>query len=88
MSFYTPDIEDSFDTTPYTLSQLGLLAETNPIEYAELILTGKMQDYLDLLAEGNKSTSSIIRQQLKAYYTDMTDTQIDSLVREYSMYDT
>ena len=87
LSFYTPDIEDSLHTTPYTLSQLELLAETNPIEYAELILTGKMQDYLDLIAEGNRDTSRTIRKQLERHYPDMSDVQIESLVREYAMYD-
>lgn len=83
---YTPEIEKSLHTTIYTRSQFQLLADTNPLEYARLILSGEMQNYLDLLKEENRSISNDIRLQLKERYPDMSDTQIDSLVREYRMY--
>lgn len=87
IKLYTPDIENELQTTIYTRSQLDLLAEKNPLEYARLILAGEFQDYLDALAEENEETSSTIRKQLMAHYPDMSDSQIDSLVREYRMYD-
>ena len=87
VNLYTQDIEDNLHTTMYTRSQLELLAETNPREYAEMVLNGTIQDYLDLLAVENKSTSDTIREQYKNHYSEMSDTQIDSLVREFSMYD-
>jgi len=87
IKLYTPDIEDSFDTSPYVSSQLRLLAENSPTEYAELVLTGKMQNYINLCATENKSTSDIIREQYKKRYPDMSDTQIDSLIQEIYMYD-
>ena len=86
VNLYTPDIEDNLHTTMYTRSQLELLAENNPIEYAEMVLNGTIQDYLDLLAEENKSTSNTIKAQYKKHYPDMSDTQIDNLVREFCMY--
>ena len=87
VNLYIPDIEDNLHTTMYTRSQLELLAENNPAEYAEMVLNGTMQDYLDLLAEENKSTSNTIREQYRKHYLDMSDTQIENLVREFSMYD-
>jgi len=86
VNLYTPDIEDNLHTTMYTRSQLELLVENNPIEYAEMVLNGTIQNYLDLLADENKDTSNTIRNQLKERYPDMSDTQIDNLVREFSMY--
>ena len=86
VNLYIPDIEDNLHTTMYTRSQLELLAENNPAEYAEMVLNGTMQDYLDLLAEENKDTSNIIRNQLKEHYPDMSCIQIENLAREFSMY--
>ena len=87
IKLYTPDIEDSFTASPYVRSQLILLAEKSPTEYAELVLTGKMQNFINLCATENKSTSDIIREQYKKHYPDMSDAQIDSLIQEHNMYD-
>ena len=87
VTLYTPDIEDDLNTTMYTRSQLELLAENSPLEYAYLVLSGKIQEYLNSLSSESKDTSNTIREQYKKRYPDMSDTQIDNLVRECSMYD-
>jgi len=87
VNLYTPDIEDNLHTTMYTRSRLESLAENNPIEYAEMVLNGTIQNYLDLLAQENKNTSNTIREQYRKHYPNMSDTQIDSLIQEHNMYD-
>ena len=83
ISIYAPLIEDSLRTTPHSYSQLQRLMYENPAEYVEMILDGTMQDYLDAVS-GEYAER---KKQLRKTNTNMSDFQLDSLAREFSMYD-
>jgi len=87
ISICTPLIEDSLRTSPYANSQLQFLAEDKPMEYAEMVANGTLDDYMELCKAEDKEQSKAIRTRLSKHYKNMSETQIDSLVREFMMYD-
>ena len=48
LSLYVPLIEKSLRTTVYSRSKLDLLLDSDPLEYARMVLDGTMQDYVDI----------------------------------------
>jgi hypothetical protein len=47
LSIYAPAIEDSLMVTVYSKPKLDWLIENSPLEYAQMVLDGTMQRYLD-----------------------------------------
>ena len=47
LSIYTPLVEKSLRTTVYSRSKLDWLIDNAPLEYAQMVLEGTMQNYLD-----------------------------------------
>jgi len=58
VSIYTPMIEGAMRTTVYSRSRLDWLIENEPIEYAEMVMKGTVQEYLDLV-DGVEQSSKI-----------------------------
>ncbi len=46
LSLYTPDIEDSFDTTLPMRTEMDWLIYNAPLEYAQMALDGTLERYL------------------------------------------
>ena len=47
VSIYTPMIEEALRTTIYSRAKLDWLIENEPLEYAQMVLDGSLQEYLD-----------------------------------------
>jgi hypothetical protein len=47
LSIYTPMIEEALRTTIHSRSKLDWLIENEPLEYAQMVIDGTMQEYLD-----------------------------------------
>jgi len=60
VSVYTPMIEESLRTTVYSRSKLDWLIENEPLEYAQMVLDGSLQEYLD-------SIDDTSQEQLRSY---------------------
>ena len=62
ISIYAPGIEDSFDTTLPMRTEMDWLIYNAPLEYAQMVLDGTLEQYL---REGSvKSFSQIVLQAL------------------------
>lgn len=46
LSIYTPGIEDSFDTTIAMRAEMDWLIYNDPLEYAQMVLDGTLEQYL------------------------------------------
>ena len=46
LSIYTPGIEDGFDTTLSMCAELDWLINNAPLEYAQMVLDGTLEQYL------------------------------------------
>ena len=72
VSLYTPMIEESLHTTVQSRSKLDWLIDSDPLEYAQMVLDGTLQKYLDIF---------------DGYYREQKDKVSDNLVHEALMYD-
>lgn len=66
--------------------KLQALKVEKPLEYAVMALNGTLQDYCDTVDQSDNTSQSILFQQYKERYPNMSDEQIMSLVRECQMY--
>lgn len=46
LSLYTPGVEDSFDTTLLMRTEMDWLIYNAPLEYAQMLLDGTLEQYL------------------------------------------
>jgi hypothetical protein len=83
VNFYTPMIEESLRTTAHSRSKLDWLIENEPLEYAQMVIDGTMQNYLD-------SVDSIVRQQRKSYTEQLEErfspNIAEDIAKEYIIY--
>jgi len=82
--YYIPDYEESLDTTMITRSLLDRLMEDDVFSYAHLMITGKMQAYLDDYAREYSDLRRGIEEDLRKPNDDATAAY---LAREFMMYD-
>ena len=80
---YTPMIEESLRTTAHSRSKLDWLIDNEPLEYAQMVIDGTMQNYLD-------SIDGITQQQIKSYTERLTErfspNIAEDIVKEFMMY--
>ena len=77
-------VEDSLNTTITTRSKLIWLKENEPSTYAELVLDGKMQQFLDGVDISRRQIENSVKQQLISKFGENIARQI---AREFMMYD-
>ncbi len=82
--YYIPDYEETLDTTMITRSQLDRLMEEDVFSYTHLMITGKMQAYLDDYAREYSDLRRGIEEDLRKTNDDATAAY---LAREFMMYD-
>jgi len=83
MSLYTPMIEEFLRTTVHSRSKLNWLIENEPLDYAQMMLDGTMQDYLDRMDDTTQ-------EQLKSYTKRLAErfplNIAEDIAREFMMY--
>ena len=83
VSLYTPMIEESLRTTIHSRSKLDWLIENEPLEYAQMVIDGTMQEYLD-------SADATTGQQMKNYTEWLVKrfppNVAEDIAREFMMY--
>lgn len=78
-------VEDSLNTTIATRSKLIWLKDNEPFTYAELYITGRLQDFLDLYAESYYRQKDIIEKQFAEHFKG-DKAYAASIAREIMMY--
>lgn len=86
ISLICSEIESEITGSMNAMSRLEALKAENPIEYAQMALDGSMQKYCDLADGCNRKQASTLFEQYKKFFPDMSDAQINSLIREFQMY--
>lgn len=76
--------ENSLKTTLITRSRLDWMLENDVFTYARLMITGKMQEYLDDYAKERSSVRNDVEAQLRKTCDDATAAY---LAREFMMYE-
>ena len=80
---YTPMVEESLRTTIYSRPKLDWLIENEPLEYAEMVIGGTLQDYLDDIADTSQ-------EQLRSYTKSLAErfppNIAEDIAREMLMY--
>ena len=83
LSIYTPLIEESMRTTIYSRSKLNWLIDNAPLEYAQMVLNGTIQNYLD-------DIDGETQQQMKHYTKQLAErfppNIAEDIAREFMMY--
>ncbi|NJD02079.1 MAG: hypothetical protein FIA99_05670 [Ruminiclostridium sp.] len=77
-------VEDSLNTTMTTRSKLVWLKENEPSTYTELVLDGKIQQFLNDVDKSHHQIEINIKQQLTPKFGENIAGQI---AREFIMYD-
>ena len=83
ISLKCSEIEAELDTTIQSRSKLDWLIDNEPMTYAELVLSGNMQDYLNRIDKSYSEQSDTIRNQLETKYDKQT---ANNITRELMMY--
>ena len=86
MSILCAAVEDSLHTTITTRSKLIWLKDNEPSTYAELIITGRLQSFLDRYAESYQRQQDTIEKQLIEHYNG-DKAYAAAIAREIMMYD-
>ena len=81
------DEESKFKMGAYTQSQLRKLLDSNPVEYAEMVLNGELGRYVELCNAESKELKSNLNGYFEKHCSDATKTEIESMTREFMMYD-
>lgn len=84
MSILCAAVENSLNTTITTRSKLVWLKDNEPSTYAELVLDGKMQQFLDGVDKSHRQIENNVKQQLIPKFGENIARQI---AREFMMYD-
>jgi len=86
MSILCAVVEDSLNTTITTRSKIVWLKDNEPSTYAELVITGRLQDFLDQYAESCHRQQDTIEKQLTEHFNG-DKTYAAAIAREIMMYD-
>jgi len=88
MEHITPEEENNkFQMGEYARSQLQKLLEESPTEYAELVLNGKLGNYVQICISGGASLRSNLNSYFEKHRPNATQTEIDGMISEFMMYD-
>ena len=87
ISLLCEEIESEIIGSMTVLGKLEALKIEKPIEYAQMVFDGTMQKYCDIIDDVNRKSASILFGLYKVRFPDMSDAQINSLIREFQMYD-
>ena len=83
VSLYTPMIEESLRTTVHSRAKLDWLIENEPLDYAQMVFDGTLQDYLDDIADTSQ-------EQLRSYTEHLMErfpaNIAEDIAREMLMY--
>lgn len=82
--YYVSDYEATLRTSMAANSQLDWMLYEDPLTYAELMITGKMQEYLNSFASEQRSIQEGVRDQLRERFDNAT---AEYLAREFMRYD-
>ena len=58
---YPSEVAEAFEPSMYARSQLQKLLDTNPVEYAEMVLNGELGRYIELCHAEGKHLSEDLR---------------------------
>ena len=83
ISLKCSEIEAELDTTIISHSKLDWLIENEPLTYAELVLNGDMQGYLNLIDKSYSNQKATIQAQLEKQFSKNI---ADDIAREIMMY--
>lgn len=81
------EAEGKFSPSMYVRSQLQKLLDTNPVEYAEMVLNGELERYFELCNTEGKELNDSLNGYFEKYCPDATTAEIDSMTREFMMCD-
>lgn len=84
ISLLCSQIERELDTTILARSHLDWLIDNEPLTYAKLVLSGKIESYLKQYVKEQAKQESDIRRQLENHFPPKTAREI---AREFMMYD-
>ena len=84
---YPTEVEEPFNPSMYTRSQLQQLLDANPMEYAELVLNGELNRYIELCHAKGKELRSSLNGYFEKQCPDATKTKVEGMIREFMMYD-
>ena len=79
------EIADSMNMTVRQEGEFTRMAYEHPLELADMLLTGQLEEYLKGFAKGQQSQEDIISAQLQAQ--GYSPTQAGMLAREFLRYD-
>lgn len=83
VSLYCSEIEKELDTTIKSRAKLDWLIFNEPLTYAELVLNGNMQDYLNRIDISYNDLEDNIRRQLEKKFPKNI---ANDIAREFMMY--
>jgi hypothetical protein len=83
VSLLCNEIEAQLNTNIVTSSRLEWLKENDLISYADMVLSGEMQTYLDQYLSGYREEKKTIRKQMEQVYDKNT---ADEITNEFMMY--
>ena len=86
LSLYVPLIEESLQTTAYSHSKLDFLLDSDPLEYARMVLDGTIQEYVDIFDGYFHKQKNKISEQLQEK-DGYSESMADDFAREILMYD-
>ena len=81
------DEESKFKMGAYTRSQLRKLLDSNPVEYAEMVLNGELERYVKPCNAEDGELSNNLNGYFEKHCPNATKTEILSMTREFMMYD-
>lgn len=84
MSILCNEIENTFDLTPVMRSQYDWLIYNDPLTFAELLLSDKLESYLKEYANDYHEQQRNIQEQLEKHYPEG---QAEEITREMMRYD-
>ena len=86
MSILCAAVEKSLSTTITTRSKLVWLKDIEPSTYVELVITGKLQNFLDQYAESYHNQQDTIEKQFTEHFNG-DKAYAAAITREIMMYD-
>ena len=86
MSILCSAVENRLNTTITTRSKLIWLKDNEPSTYAELVITGRLQNFLDQYAESCHRQQNTIEKQLTEHFNG-DKAYAAAIPREIMMYD-
>jgi len=81
------EVEDKFSTSMYARSQLQKLLDATPVEYAEMVLNDELGRYVELCNAKDGELSNNLNGYFEKHCPDATKSEVNSMTREFMMYD-